>query len=1072
MATKISQEKVLATQAIVSQALALATETIPGIPLVVGPPTATLNEVGLTADDFNTLVVKSRTGEAMSKELDKKVRKALALVDPPVLPEHPDDWFPQLSGPDEPEKLASNKLEPRGDAWVLGSGAGKTWLAKNSLAWDAEADVPPDLAESLSQMRRSGNWAEHDSVYNKYLQAEGPKHSHQIALVHTPEQAAALGRRAVILDPSWQHRARDTSRATAEQRNSWTKMLVTASTKNNSNEEDSDQSYSPDSAELEHLLVGKSYAELVELVLSTDDDRIWSLVYPYRVKGEKPLRRLRLSDLPRLYSDKERLRSNLLLLENCRRYIFVLNMCLADLVCQAFRFIRWYHLRGALASVSTFLVNAKEVTILLKATIYTDAYLMLVETTGLAGYRLLPDPDFDLTAATEAAATGFGLDHTTSDGLSKPFGWLDCLPVLKVGARHEYLDGRKVLTFEEFVSDSSKWATSGSSSEGRLKFSVDGEWQSTKARKLMLKYITTPTELLSICQRPGVVRAVSLVKSELAKIRIAVASELRFYLVWAYLHYLYGDLYTAWPGVTLNESPSAEMDRLHEMVETSVDTFGYPADFQQFDAQPSTLEIVCIGATLLRAASTVKEIPSWLSSLALTGLALSTLSTPKTTSGIQKTFFVKDYLPSGIAITSAVGNAFNCVASESMIRLVCAWTGQSRDVWLRYLALRGDDSSFQVYRVAFTYLLALAAKALNYKHAAFKVAILPHGSELLRVSISSSYGCRGYPARLIPTLSQRKPWSNEPWDPEGVVRSHWDTCCALVRRRQSGVDLWHKLAELWSTKRLLSSRVLTTHPLDGGLGLGLPIGIESWINPSLPSNNIVGVSVASGAWASSLLSGDAARLGLAVSQSTVAALVQEDAISSLGTVDLPEIAKVAQKRYKLGLSEIVVHERKLNAIPAGFQNKLDVICTMLRSCVSPECLRNVVASSVPTAFGRYHYLGEKVLLHRRAVRYQPGLELTVEVGFDSDSAALSRRFRCPRTVAEDWLLGMAPAFNFGYVHPNTKDPLSRLCCAMIEQSDTTRLVFSLGLGVACRVVSWQLGNALFESKLHQNLYSW
>nr|WPR18533.1 MAG: hypothetical protein [Chemarfal virus 228] len=176
----------------------------------------------------------------------------------------------------------------------------------------------------------------------------------------------------------------------------------------------------------------EDFIECVDFMLTYQTEAACQAAFPFRVKGEAALRRARMTDILTIYPTAA-LRPLLLMFSGTRSYIFVLNMLLMNWCCAHFPYIEWWYTRGALENIPTFLTFAKKVTTLIKSTVADTSFFPLIECTGMAGYRLLPDPSFDIVAATEAAATGFGTVHSTSDGLREPFGWFDCASVLDVG---------------------------------------------------------------------------------------------------------------------------------------------------------------------------------------------------------------------------------------------------------------------------------------------------------------------------------------------------------------------------------------------------------------------------------------------------------------------------------------------------------------------------------------------------------------------------------------------------------------------------------------------------------------
>lgn len=827
-----------------------------------------------------------------------------------------------------------------------------------------------------------------------------------------------------------------------------------------------------DKAEISRWL-GMTFPDLVDECLTNDSDLVWQIAFPFRVRAEVGLRRSRLGDMLTIWPSIDSLRQFLLLLEGCRNYIFALNCCYYEwLTRSSLRggIISWYHKRGALFNTATYLAASKKVTTLLKACVYPDAYSPFVEAGGMGGYRLLPDPNFDIIEATANAAVGFGDKHSTTDGLAASYGWMDCLPMLRVSLPQM----REWISFKEFVATPTLWVTAGSSSYGYVQYTPPGSdrLKRVKARKLNLPFISSASELEYRARSTWTPRAVSLVKSELAKIRIAVSSELEFYLIWAYFQHLHGpDIYRQWSGVTLGENARTERIRLDEMVQATNRAVGFPADFETFDRQPLTDEITAIGASLVSAASTVGPLEPRLVDAALHGLRYSTLEAPPVKGVTSPKLWVKDQLPSGIAITSAVGNGFNAVASESQIRLVEAWTRQYRSLWLLRVDLRGDDSSFILLELGYGYLLALAAKCLNFRYAHNKVSLLSQGTEILRVSISAAYGCRGYGARLVPTLTQRKPWSNEPWDAEGSIRAQWDTCTALERRGLPGLSLWGKLTAVWSKKRGLPAVVLSVPTSLGGLGLG-PVSEWAMVDPPLKTSSSVSVPCLTSSWGVELQKQRFAKVGVSLPEHIAHQLSVEALSTSLSTVDLPEMASYAQRAYADLLPTIRVLPR---AMTAGLRPRaVDLVnhaCTDFSNCDSLHDYDVLTSVYRPVWYGSERLSVQRILLRRECARLKlPTLALADDV--TSRIATVRRHFRCSRLLAEDWVIGSGPTMVAGLSHPSCSQLVHASTAHIVERLSLSGCLEAGGFIDHCRLVAWQIGSALYSSKLHQRLYRW
>jgi len=85
----------------------------------------------------------------------------------------------------------------------------------------------------------------------------------------------------------------------------------------------------------------------------------------------------------------------------------------------------------------------------------------------------------------------------------------------------------------------------------------------------------------------------------------------------------------------------------------------------------------------------------------------------------------------------------------------------------------------------------------------------------------------GYPNRALPSILQRKPWSSDPWDPEGVLKAQLITVDTLERRSVKDCE-WLRAAVVrdWTRIRGQSNLWLQLPTTLGGLGL-LPF--RDWV---------------------------------------------------------------------------------------------------------------------------------------------------------------------------------------------------------------------------------------------------
>lgn len=794
------------------------------------------------------------------------------------------------------------------------------------------------------------------------------------------------------------------------------------------------------------------------------------------------LRRGRLRDLPTIYGNykaseadpvatkdpADLMRKRLRYFGNYRDCIFVYNVMVAAWLFDdhGFDLINYLWERGGLDSRDDYLALCKKIN-LAKNIVVNGPTWLIIELDSLVGFRLLnPDDGIDLVEKTREISQGQGLSHESDDGMEL-YGWVDCIDILDTDPKGSYL------TVDEFIEDFYLYATSGASSFGRLKFKIDHKEKSVKARKLMLQYCSNAKQLKTIMESAMSSVNVAVLKPELKKLRIAVSGDLGYYLVWAYLHQIYGDMYRQWPGVSLGEKPEETFKRTRGTLDSLRLCHGFAFDFERFDSQPTTPELVILGKSYIACALKICPygLPDWLTLNAINGLKHSTLETPPQ-SKIRHVFPVSNYLPSGIYITSAIGNSYNAVACTSIIRLIVSWLGINSSVWLKDIAIRGDDTSFTVTNIYCGFLICVAAEIYNYKFAKGKLSIVFQSTEFLRIHYSVLYGARGYAGRVIPSLAQRKPWSNDPWDPEGKTRAWWSTCCTLERRGMSGISLWDRLVRVWSQSRSLDSAILGVPSGEGGLSLGRPVLSRLVRGKIGVVPDIKAEIVTPSSWAQELVDKRWLKAGLVSTYEQRLAAVKDSAKKTLTTADTPVGAKTAQRMYKESLSKTQVLHRNEFYLDDGVMRVIARYKDQLLALTRGNNYEDVALIPPPTSFGKYYYELQKITVYREAKQY--GVYVPDIQYLTDDAIKLAKKWRTSVHIAEDWLCGVPPSACYSYVHPEITSQLVKLTAGLTQFcfEHHTGGVGALGLNRTFAYVAWELATSLTQSEFHNYYYSW
>lgn len=485
----------------------------------------------------------------------------------------------------------------------------------------------------------------------------------------------------------------------------------------------------------------------------------------------------------------------------------------------------WFERWDLIGSFSSDIVN---MTMILKSV--SDAIKMhgckipdafnYVECSGISGYRRLPFPGFDLMQEVKDYATG-GIAHPClpEEDVDRIFSAsLFKLPIKPV----------KYMTFYQFL-DSRIWSTSGSSSLGHYEVEGEGKVIRIKCKKNGVSDVYSTQELYDLCLASSEQTSSVLIKSELSKVRLAVASDLLTYLKMAWIAHLAGDYYEQWDSVVSGEEPNVMLDRLNTMVELCSDNWGMPFDYKGFEKQPETIELRAIS----RNEANVAEITvqnncgdltefylvrdsvdrSWTNStlLARKGLGGS--------GGLKNSMIlpVTGGLMSGLQLTARIGSGWNKTMTDRNLAILQGFGVSINDI-VRYV--KGDDSAFFCAYPRKLQMVEYLYRKMNIVGGVGKFGIIKSANEFLRCWVDP-LRVHGYAGRLIPGLMQRKPWVSAPWTATNTLDAIFNTVQTLRRRLtlSSRLDcFWQHVSKKWCFSHKVPVLALSIPKSLGGLG--------------------------------------------------------------------------------------------------------------------------------------------------------------------------------------------------------------------------------------------------------------
>lgn len=638
--------------------------------------------------------------------------------------------------------------------------------------------------------------------------------------------------------------------------------------------------------------VARFDTEIIDKIMSAPlpemDDLCVELIPP-RTKKDLSIRRSRFADLisfHRTAGSSDLLRSWWVALPREMDYIW----CLITLVAATnfgddwFKRCRWLGLWDG--GLEDYITAVKKLNDVIKTRGLQDKHWpYFVELGTLTGYRNPPYPGFDLFS--EAAKLADGGKDEDFEFYGESF--VDVVrDVLIVPPRPvEYL------SFHDYVV-SGVWLTAGASSVGRVDVTIDGKRVKFKARKNLLPYIysfeTLYQESIDATQQTST----TIIKSELGKIRIAVAGDIYTYLKMSWINHLLGGAYKDWHGGTLEETVSQQTSRMAHMLQLCSNTFGVPFDYAAFDHQPSTRQIQIMTAALCQIAKTNVPVPE---QAEFTAFCVSLIKSYENawlitkTSERQQRDYVAGGLQSGMRWTSVIGNAWNSVMTEIVIRL-CKRL-KTDELQARYI--RGDDSAIFSNTYGYAALVERVYKVIGVQGGEGKFSIRRNAMEFLRIWYSDR--AIGYPARALPGLVQRKPWSGEPWTPLHPLRAVWDVATTLTRRGVDSLSYAKHVLKRWCSLKRVTSAALSVPSAVGGWGI-LPWDGCTRLSPPMPSlippsfPGIISQDRRRNEWLNK-----AAAFNLPISVEQADALAQSDLDSTIGADDVRGVASTFRKDW-------------------------------------------------------------------------------------------------------------------------------------------------------------------------------
>lgn len=808
------------------------------------------------------------------------------------------------------------------------------------------------------------------------------------------------------------------------------------------------------------------------------DDETVLAIWPARTKQDLSIRRTRFRDTYQAYKLVGMTDRLWMLAERLPGFdvISVINILnsefiLTDQHC-AFSWFDFMDKLGAFASdIAHYGAVVKVVHDLTKKFPVRGFPKFLVQECGvMSGFRNPPFPGFDVVAETRKLAEGGGERGLTANGSIDVFTRLADETLDTEGSPVEWKG------FRDYVV-SGDWETSGSSSVGRVEWEFNGEKGDFKARKNLVPDVVDLNRLAEEAYDAKNQDNKAIIKSELGKVRMAVASDMLMYLKMSWLLRLCGGGYLKWEGSTIEEDVFEQTDRMIKMLEMIHKAWNLPFDYAAFDHQPNTDELKAIVRVLVRMARRNVSVDNLLefdkiADDVVNSFDHSTLSVVDPQGG-RHTFRVTGGVMSGLRLTTVLGNGWNTIMTNWVKRVLDSLLVKLPGLG-RYI--RGDDSAIRNDQYAESLLFRLGYEALGAKGSDGKFGILYGETEFLRTWYDQD-GCHGYPARAIPGLQQRKPWSSAPWEDESTMKHVYDTVQILRRRGCPEVRCtawWRACKIVWSQRLHLSQDWLQVPRALGGLGVepwdGHTFVVGKW--PRLETDSIRVLNQTG--WRATQLETKFAPF-LPISRPEAETLAGRMVAKKIASDDVPSVnSALHQARQRPERSVFYKLDCEWNA---PLTNALITQGRILQTApASRGYLQLVLGEELASSWGKYGYLKQRwadvseVFRLRRdsgVMRYFRANH--TDFGFDV--ARLERR-GLARFESLGWLFGDL-SFNVTHsLHPALTGLLTRsvvlvLTGAIAKMKLRPRLLTQLGAQASTYLEAW-----LRDSALARVVYSW
>lgn len=857
--------------------------------------------------------------------------------------------------------------------------------------------------------------------------------------------------------------------------------------------------------------------EVFESFPLSDWEGLFEYCFPPRCKGDLGIRNLRLLDIYYLYlglEDEDLFWTRLSQMAG-KSYIFVMNIMLYAAIVTS----QWYDILSDSGAWTLDEYSLRDLFRQLSDDLKKkdfwqtrDAVSVFIENHNLFGALLPPVEGWDPVSQTRALASCDPEPHGLLYGPPeyKPDVYFNQIADLELFRGPKARTGPRlgIVDLQSFIMIGD-WERSGASSIGRIPWSYidqeDPEYNKSgvfKARKNLVLDVMEASELAEEClSKREHVKNTAIIKSELAKIRIAVASPLEVYLLESYVMEWANHYYLGWVGSTLEESSVVEFHRMFAQWTKMRDGhYVLPYDFEHFDHQVSQaelLKILEVGheiAQLHFGGTNIDELNHAIK-IINSSVKHAVLHDPPGF-GNQE-YPVNNGLLSGMRSTSTVGNAFNLVVFRMADKVFELITGRSAG--FDRVEIRGDDLRVTHKNQFRLILLYYIYKSLGLEANPSKFGLCHRRGDFLRLDCDHESGIVGLPARTLPSVTQRKPWKSAQWIGEGRLTNVCENFFNVIRRLPV---LWQKSERIlklckvfietittnWSRFMKIDPCYVSIPKAAGGLGLadwdgctfigkkGNKVPVNFFENVSI--NLEIGGSPTESRKAK--IRDNYKYDGIPLEEHELAKLVHEDHLQKVASDDIPDMIKIIRYHYRkflrglrfrhlsvkrvkkedLNLEVVLPYEEDLAKLPA-IEDGL-------------KLLEQIGRNDNGYTFGTFSHLTSKIrkLLTVGRMRGWPVKKSLAEIGeFMAHCKKLEKRLKMKRHVAIEWLTEGLTIDHSHELHPSTIGYLSQIAGNVIGKL-VGRIADNDSFTILWSKISRRLIESVKKSPLYQLFFSY